>query len=1184
MKKYHAGKFGTKQILVLAVALVILLSMGVGPFVHASTSGATLTTDKQDYSPTQTVYITGNGFTPSPNVVITVQRPDLSVQSCVLSSTPGFLDPCPTTSSFTVRYQLDGILGTYVVTATTVTDNVQTSFTDSNAALDQCRNGPVSAPAPCNNGLNKGSYENGDATKSQAHWQEGNFMPYRVTVSGVAAGTHTLVFSYDTVHGGKHAIDYLGSFDATETTSATPTSFRANNNNPCIDVLLGAQAAQCTPASPVNTLPVLPASLVNCATSSGGPPASQVPGSFKIWGPAGTTLNGMTYVSQNVVSGTGQCSTTVSLSFTIGGTGSPTVVIAWGGHIASQADWGFGNSASAISGSPYHMSLNTLDGAPQGSQDRALEAAAIFFTPSITTTIKDSNGNPVTSVTVGTVVHDTATLAGSSSNAGGSVTYNLWNTGTCGMGGGSKLSVQTVTVTNAVVPDSSTFTAMPAGSYSYNATYSGDMPSGQNFGATSACEPLTVTSQTPTLTTAVVREDTGASLPISPVPSILLGTSVHDTATISGGFNPIVGSVTYHFLGSLTCDPTSEITSLNSNTWPQTVTVSAGLVPNSQSTGPLAAGDYGFKAHFTPGNANNNPTDSVCEPFHVNHADTTTSTVVVTDATPSVSLPLSPTPSIALGTSVHDTATVGPQVNGFVIGGSVTYHFFASTTCAPTSEITSLNAKTWPQSQTVSAGLVPNSQSTGPLAAGDYGFQAVYSGDGNYNTSTSVCEPFHVNQANTSTVTHVFVVGTTSPDIQGTTQPVGTSVYDTAVVTSSPTVPSIPITGTVTYNFYHTIDCSGMTFPPTGTQSLGSPSGPTPSLGFGSYSFNATYNGDPNYNKSPASACEPFKISPLSAVTDTSFCPIPTTGFNLIYIQDIAAANQFTLKASNPGQFYYNIFFTGTPGDPVTLHITIPYPFVTQGAVPIQSHDSFTMSGNCFVPGPFTPLHATGEGFTMPTTPSGFQSIVLSNYGGSAPYYGPTSGGVASLTFDVSGTVPGSGLFYVTVHLDYGLKGMSFLKGALSAATGCSDAKGGNFDANSTSIPSQVIVSYCKPYAFSVIDTIFSDTQTVKSINTFKKDPGIAGLVQASDGTPLSGVTVLIYDPSGTIVATLITDNSGFYGWVYEYSGKPVTYTVSIPQYNISTTLTLSSNALVLVYFQQLQNGTWTTTVQGKHN
>src|SRR5439155_24247916 len=55
-----------------------------------------------------------------------------------------------------------------------------------------------------------------------------------------------------------------------------------------------------------------------------------------------------------------------------------SVVIAFGGHIASQADWGAGNSASAINGSPYHARVISLDNTSIGNQDRSLSADAVL--------------------------------------------------------------------------------------------------------------------------------------------------------------------------------------------------------------------------------------------------------------------------------------------------------------------------------------------------------------------------------------------------------------------------------------------------------------------------------------------------------------------------------------------------------------------------------------------------------------------------------------------------------------------------------------------------------------------------------------------------------------------------------------------------------------------------------------
>jgi len=411
----------------------------------------------------------------------------------------------------------------------------------SGATLSQCTNGPVGPPLsaqPCVgspgtggavsvaipgiNGSAKTSYNNwvnGNSNGSKSHWREGEFISYRTTISGLTGGltVHHLVFSYDTVHGGRHAIDSLGSFDGTETTSPTPTSFgstiiHANNNSPCQDLVnqglmlssscgstYSSSGTQLTPATPVSTTPA-PAEIftgaggaTNCGGAPGiytGPTTSR--GNIALFGPTGSSLKSATITADNVLSGTGQCTSTVDVAFTLpaGFDSSKSIVIAWGGHIASQREWGVGNSASFISGSPFHMSLLSLDGASTGSQDRALSTSAIFFTPTISTTV-DLNGTPCTtapcSISLGGTVNDSATLTGAASNASGTVTYSLFSNGTCTT---PATSTQTVNVTNATVPNSANFTPTVAGSYSYQATYSGD--SADVGPVTSPCEPFSV--------------------------------------------------------------------------------------------------------------------------------------------------------------------------------------------------------------------------------------------------------------------------------------------------------------------------------------------------------------------------------------------------------------------------------------------------------------------------------------------------------------------------------------------------------------------------------------------------------------------------------------------------------------------------------------------------------------------
>ncbi len=109
--------------------------------------------------------------------------------------------------------------------------------------------------------------------------------------------------------------------------------------------------------------------------------------------------------------------------------------------------------------------------------------------PAITTILSSST------VTEGGSVHDSATLAGATSNAGGTVTY-YWS-GTCPPSASHVIG--TVTVASAIVPNSPSIIFNFGTGYFYlYAVYSGD---GNNTGAQSACEQLLVQSAPPTITT-----------------------------------------------------------------------------------------------------------------------------------------------------------------------------------------------------------------------------------------------------------------------------------------------------------------------------------------------------------------------------------------------------------------------------------------------------------------------------------------------------------------------------------------------------------------------------------------------------------------------------------------------------------------------------------------------------------
>src|SRR5438093_174897 len=185
--------------------------------------------------------------------------------------------------------------------------------------------------------------------------------------------------------------------------------------------------------------------------------------------------------------------------------------------------------------------------------------------------------------------------------------------------------------TGSVIPDSSATSALPAGSYSFQASWPGD----SNYnGATSDCEPLTVNKGSPTLSTGIAPSDT-----------VALGAAVHDTASFSGltsGFNP-TRTVTYKFfVGDCT---TGSLSTLFSGDGVEAVTIgSGGPIPDSSATSALPAGSYTTQpsCHL---DSNYNGATATCEPLTVSKGTATLSTAIA------------PSDTVALGNTVHDTAS-----------------------------------------------------------------------------------------------------------------------------------------------------------------------------------------------------------------------------------------------------------------------------------------------------------------------------------------------------------------------------------------------------------------------------------------------------------------------------------------------------------------------------------------------
>ena len=312
-----------------------------------------------------------------------------------------------------------------------------------------------------------------------------------------------------------------------------------------------------------------------------------------------------------------------------------------------------------------------------------------------------------------------------------------------------------------------------------------------------------------------------------------------------------------------------------------------------------------------------------------------------------------------------------------------------------------------------------------------------------------------------------------------------------------------------------------------------------------------------------------------SGLTNTEFCQIPNNTFNLTFLQDIITNPDGTLNKSNymlnssqPGQFYYNAFLTAPnfgAGDPVDLYINVPYPFVTQGAVPIQLHDGVGFTGgNCFVPSPSI------QGCTIDTlggnvSTSGAQIITIGDYD-------PQNVGDGTTTVHVYGcNVPPSGILYVTVHLDFGVKKTTgWTKGTetLPSANHAEFALGDG----------AVKLNNPQSYSFGWSDSSGPNTsQTSNSKNTFKNNPGAAGVVNRSVDTlvapssPIAGVTVQFWGPTNKLLATTTTDADGFYQFTYKHTGKEANYTIKLlSPYARSKVVALKANMFKIVNFDDL--------------
>ena len=254
--------------------------------------------------------------------------------------------------------------------------------------LDQIRNGSGTSPTTI------ADWVNGNAGASNAHYVEGWGIPYRAVFTSLPAGsTRTVDIEWDTKQSSTNAIDFITNYDLIDFVPGTHvTNF--GHVQETINPKIGYETIfnGVSPSFFQVPDPSFPgATAGNKANALATFNAIKGTSNKGEMGILGGTITKLEYLPEGSLANPA-ASTRLRVTFT---NTSTTVILSWAGHIAKADDWGLGNSAAAVSGSPYHtrlISYSLDNGTTQitiGNQDRSLSAAAVVDPPACTL-----GGNP----------------------------------------------------------------------------------------------------------------------------------------------------------------------------------------------------------------------------------------------------------------------------------------------------------------------------------------------------------------------------------------------------------------------------------------------------------------------------------------------------------------------------------------------------------------------------------------------------------------------------------------------------------------------------------------------------------------------------------------------------------------------------------------------------------------------
>jgi len=282
-------------IMLLTIGMLILLAAFMIPYGRAET--AIIWTDKTDYTPSETVTIFGSGFLVNSVIDVQVTRPDSTVDSWnnVTSDAAG---------NFTTTYQLDGITGTYNVTATDGTNpTATTTFTDTYhiSTVSVGAQSPASVQPGSTATFAISSTWGGSGTSPTATLSITNWSPSTPT-------SLTITFTPATISQSSSS-STLTIATSTSTSSGTYTftveAFEDNGHKPTATGTLVVQADNTPPSSSAGPLPTYETSLTfsvpyTASDNVGGSGVKNVQLWFRVGGSGSYSQYGTVFTSSPI--------------------------------------------------------------------------------------------------------------------------------------------------------------------------------------------------------------------------------------------------------------------------------------------------------------------------------------------------------------------------------------------------------------------------------------------------------------------------------------------------------------------------------------------------------------------------------------------------------------------------------------------------------------------------------------------------------------------------------------------------------------------------------------------------------------------------------------------------------------------------------------------------------------------